>query len=46
MEIATLPTEIIEQIPESVPTVAERLRELLASGMSPVHLCGHTGVGK
>jgi hypothetical protein len=46
MEIATLPTEIIEQIPEAVPTVADRLRELLASGMSPVHLCGHTGVGK
>jgi hypothetical protein len=46
MDTATLPTETTEQIPELVPSVAERLRELLASGMSPVHLCGHTGVGK
>ena len=46
MDTATLPTETTEQILETVPSVAERLRELLASGMSPVHLCGHTGVGK
>lgn len=46
MDIATLPTETVEHIPEAVPSIAERLRELLASGMSPVHVCGHTGVGK
>lgn len=46
MDIATLPTATPETIPVTTPSATEQLRDLLASGTSPVHLQGHAGVGK
>ena len=46
MDIATLPTETPEMIPDDVLSAAGQLRELLASGTSPIYLSGHTGIGK
>jgi hypothetical protein len=46
MDIANLPTETPEMIPDVAMSAAGQLRELLASGTSPIHVSGHTGIGK
>ena len=46
MDISTLPIVTTEPIPAVTPSAEAQLRDLLANGVSPVHICGHTGVGK
>ncbi len=46
MDIANLPTETPEMIPDVAISAAGQLRELLASGASPIYVSGHTGIGK
>ena len=46
MDIANLPTATPETIPVTIPSAAEQLRDLLASGISPIHVTGYAGVGK
>jgi hypothetical protein len=46
MDTTTLPTVTNEPIPAAMPSADMQLRDLLANGISPVHVCGQTGVGK